>query len=122
MRERGVVVDLEHLAGRDLNLESFMASAVRRLGQDRGVKRHLGAGQVLLDVAVQALVVGGLAPTARDEHQRRREQRELPHVARAWSSVILPSYSALPRITASAPAAVTRRMWSTEATPPEYCR
>src|SRR5205823_7558739 len=58
---------------------------------------------------------------ARKEDQGGRDQRGRLHSASASSSLRRPSYSALPRITAFAPAAYALRMSSSEETPPEYC-
>ena len=120
-REGGVVVDLEQVAGRILDLESFVAAGLYRIAEDRRVERHLCSVGVVHDVLMQPLVIGDLASTARQQGKRKYDgDGKAFHVPNTWSSPIRPSYSALPRMTADAPAAATFAMSSSDEMPPEY--
>ena len=68
--EVGVVIHLEDLAGRGLDLKSLVIAVLHRVAHDGCVERDLGATRVVLNVLVQALVVGRLAAAAREQEQR----------------------------------------------------
>src|SRR6266566_7906385 len=90
--ESRVVVNLEHLAGRDLDLESFVTAGLHGVVQRCGVEGHLGSIRVVDYVLVQRLVVWYLTPATRDADQRHQQKDpESPHVARACSRVMRPS-------------------------------
>jgi len=98
------VVDLEHLASRDLDLESFVTAGLLGVVHHCGVEGHLGSVGAVDNVLVQRLVVWHLASTAGEHNEHDEQEREgdpkSAHVASACSRVNLPSYSALPMITA----------------------
>src|SRR2546421_283518 len=119
--EACVVVDLEHLSSRRTHLEPLVIARLHGVGLCRGVESDFCSGAVVLDISMQALVVGSLAAAASGQHERRQKPRREPHADSACSRVILPSYNAFPRMAAWAPAAAMRRRSSTDATPPEYC-
>jgi hypothetical protein len=68
------VVDLEHLAGRYLDLKSFVTAGLDGVIQHRGIEGHLGAICVVDDVLVQCLVVRRIA--ASTGHGDRGDQKE----------------------------------------------
>ena len=91
-RESGVVVDLEHLAGRYLDLKSFVTARLDGVIQHRGIEGHLRAIGVADDVLVQCLVVRRIASsTGHGDHGDQKEEPEPLHVARACSTVMRPS-------------------------------
>lgn len=119
--EGGVVIDLKLLAARGFDLESLMTAGLDRTVEHRGVEGNLCTAAVAHDVLVQRLVVWNLAsPACDDSDKHRDDHRQALHSARACSRLTLPSYSALPRTTAAAPAAATARISSIEEIPPEY--
>ena len=63
--EADVVIDLEHLAGGGLDLESLVVAGRHRVAHHGRVEGDLRAARVALDVLVQPLVVGGLEEKAR---------------------------------------------------------
>jgi hypothetical protein len=91
-RKSGVVIDLQHLAGRCLDLESFVPSRFHWFVQQNGVESHLGAIGGVDDVLVERLVVRRIASGAGDSDQRCQEHDSEPlHVASACSRVMRPS-------------------------------
>src|SRR5260370_25346215 len=64
-RERGVVVDLERLAGGRLHLEAFMSPRLNRVVEHGRIERHLSSVGAVDDVLVKAIVVWVLTATTR---------------------------------------------------------
>src|SRR5439155_8784647 len=118
--EARVVVDLEQVTRGRADVEGFVVAGLRRVVGGRRVECDLGAYSIVDDCLVKGLVVRRLAPPARDQQDRDCEAPEGFQADSACSRVILPSYSAFPTMTASAPDADMWRMSSTDATPPEY--
>src|SRR6266513_4245866 len=119
--ERGearVVVDLEQFTRRRADVKGLVVAGLRGVIGGGPVECDLGAHSIVGDGLMQRLVVPRLAASARDHQDRDREARDRFQAESACSSVILPSYSAFPTMTASAPDADTWRMSSTVATPP----
>src|SRR5256885_8930411 len=116
-----VAVVLDHPPGRRTHLEPLVIARLHGVRKRGRVKSDFFSGAVVLDISMQALVVGSLAAAARGQHERREKTGREPHADIACSRVILPSYNALPRIAAWVPAAAMRRRSSTDAHPPEYC-
>src|SRR5713226_9933315 len=104
-RERSVVVDLEHLAGGRLHLESLVSARLNRVVEHGRIERHLSAVGGVDHVLVKAIVVGVLAattrPRANEEYgeSRHRGGANAGHRARACSRESLPSYRDRPRMT-----------------------
>src|SRR6266849_2043084 len=76
--ERGVVVDLERLAGGGLHLEALVSTRLDRVVQHCRIERHLSAVGAVGNVLVKAIVIGAFTattpPRANHDYEKGRQR------------------------------------------------